>query len=230
MPPTSNNNSDAIISLIDVVKTYQRGTAPVNALRGVNLDVKKGEFLALMGPSGSGKSTLMNLLGLLDRLDSGKYKLMNVEVGSLNDDERSHIRCQTIGFIFQSFNLLSRSTALRNVMLPLAYSKFAIDKRPTLAREALEAVGLKDRIDHYPNQLSGGECQRVAIARALVNDPAVILADEPTGNLDSKTGNEIMNILTNLSKQGRTLIMVTHDPIVAQRADRIVRMFDGKIT
>ncbi len=211
-------------------KSYPMGSSVVHALRDVELEVTRGDFVAIMGPSGSGKSTLMNLLGLLDRPDSGSYQLEDQEVGLLDDNSRSYIRNRMIGFIFQNFNLLARSTSLRNVMLPLSYRSIKDSERVERAVRALEAVGLGNRIDHLPTQLSGGERQRVAIARALVGEPSVILADEPTGNLDSRTGEEIMGILTNLVDQGQTVIMVTHDPQIANKAMRIVHTLDGKVT
>ena len=205
------------------------GSAVVHALKGVDLDIYRGDFLVVTGPSGSGKSTLMNIIGLLDRPDEGRYYLSGNEVGSLEDDDRSKIRNRTIGFIFQDFNLLSRSTALRNVMLPLSYRRLPDRERILMAEEALDKVGLSDRTDHLPTQLSGGEQQRVAIARALVGQPSVVLADEPTGNLDSKTGLGIVELLENLSKLGQTVIMVTHNQRLSEYADRIVRMQDGEI-
>jgi putative ABC transport system ATP-binding protein len=211
-------------------KSYPMGSTVVHALRDVELEVKRGDFVAIMGPSGSGKSTLMNLLGLLDRPDSGSYRLEDQEVGLLDDNRRSYIRNRMIGFIFQNFNLLARSTSLRNVMLPLSYRSIKDSERLDRSVQALEAVGLGDRVHHLPTQLSGGERQRVAIARALVGEPSVILADEPTGNLDSKTGEEIMGILTNLVEQGQTVIMVTHDSKIADKAKRIVRTLDGSVT
>jgi len=203
------------------------GETTVHALRNVSLDVPRGEFLAVMGPSGSGKSTLMNIIGLLDHPDSGTYLMENVEVNLLNDNRRSDLRNQTIGFIFQNFNLIPRASALRNVILPLTYRSISNSERINQAENAIEQVGLMNRMHHLPNQLSGGEHQRVAIARALVGGPSVILADEPTGNLDSRTGEEIIQILEDLSRNGQTVIMVTHDPNLAKRADRIVKMMDG---
>jgi len=206
------------------------GSEVVNALVDVSLTVQKGDFIAVMGPSGSGKSTLMNIIGLLDRPDSGSYLLEDYEVGLLDDVKRSHFRNNMIGFIFQNFNLLPRSTTLRNVMLPLSYRSINDANKIAAAVESLESVGLGHRIDHLPTQLSGGERQRVAIARALVGNPSVILADEPTGNLDSKTGDEIIDILEQLVEQGQTLIMVTHDATIAKRAKRQLRTLDGRVT
>lgn len=205
------------------------GEGAIHALKEVNLSISKGEFLSIMGPSGSGKSTLMNIIGLLDQPDEGNYFISGDSVAALDDNKRSEFRNRTIGFIFQNFNLLSRVTALRNVMLPLTYRAAALEDRTKLANAALQKVGLSDRIHHHPNQLSGGERQRVAIARALVGAPTVILADEPTGNLDSKTGAQIINILTQLSDEGQTVIIVTHDEEIGSTADRIVHMRDGEI-
>lgn len=216
-----------VIEISGVNKSYQMGLTTVYALRNANLIVERGEFVSIMGPSGSGKSTLMNIIGLLDHPDTGTYKMEDIEVSTLNDDERSHLRNKTIGFIFQNFNLIPRATALRNVILPLTYRSIPNEERVSLAGIALGRVGLSERTDHQSSQLSGGECQRVAIARALVGNPSVILADEPTGNLDSKTGSEIMRILTDLSKSGQTVIMVTHDRHLAALSDRIIRMKDG---
>ncbi len=205
------------------------GSVIVNALMGVNLTVPKGEFLVVTGPSGSGKSSLMNILGLLDTPDDGNYMLEGMEVSALDDNRRSHVRNRMIGFIFQDFNLLPRSTALRNVMLPLSYRRMPESRRTDLANLALERVGLADRVNHLPTQLSGGEQQRVAVARALVGDPSVVLADEPTGNLDTKTGQGIVELLVQLSEQGQTVILVTHDPRLVGYADRVIAMLDGFI-
>jgi putative ABC transport system ATP-binding protein len=205
------------------------GEGSIHALNDIDLKIASGDFLSIMGPSGSGKSTLMNIIGLLDQPDQGKYLINGDSVDSLDDDTRSEIRNRTIGFIFQNFNLLPRVTALRNVMLPLIYRTMPISERIELAEITLKKVGLEDRIHHHPNQLSGGERQRVAIARALAGSPSVILADEPTGNLDSKTGAQIMKLLEKLSNEGQTVIMVTHDEEIATTADKIIRMRDGKI-
>ncbi len=217
-----------IIETQDLTKTYKMGDAVVHALRGVNLSVAVGEFVALMGPSGSGKSTMMHLLGCLDTPTSGRYCLEGRDVSTLSKDERARVRNSRIGFIFQTFNLLPRLSALDNIALPLMYGHRSGNARQRAA-EALERVGLKHRAQHQPNEMSGGERQRIAIARALVTDPALVLADEPTGNLDSKTGSEIMHLLIELSAEGRTILMVTHDAKVAAHAQRIVEMQDGEI-
>ena len=218
---------DPVLSLTDVTKTYRLSDLDVPVLGGVSLEVARGEYVALMGPSGSGKSTLMNIIGLLDEPTSGSYLLDGEDASRLDDVRRAALRNRTIGFVFQTFNLLPRMNALQNVELPLHYSG-AADGRER-ARALLERVGMTDRLDHLPQQLSGGQRQRVAIARALVNDPALMLADEPTGNLDSRTGKEIMDLLDELHEQGRTVILVTHDAEIAARADRIVRLKDGLI-
>ena len=217
-----------MLRLENVSRTYQKeGSPAVNALLTLTLQINRGDFVAIVGPSGSGKSTLMNILGLLDRPTMGNYLLEEKEVGRLSSDELAKIRNQKFGFVFQSFHLLPRTSALENVELPLIYSdRTDISK---LAKNALGAVGLGDRINHFPNELSGGEQQRVAIARALVNEPDIIFADEPTGNLDSKSGNEIISIFQNLNNEGKTIILVTHDPKIAQGCKRILLMVDGKI-
>jgi putative ABC transport system ATP-binding protein len=218
-----------VIQVENLTKVYQMGEVEVHALRGVSFTVHRGEVLAIMGPSGSGKSTLMNMIGCLDIPTSGDYYLEGEEVSTLDEDQLALVRNQKIGFVFQKFNLLPRATALANVELPLRYAG-ENGNRKELAREALEAVGLGDRITHQPNELSGGQQQRVAIARALVNNPAIILADEPTGNLDSVSGDEIMNLLLDLNKNnGTTLLIVTHDPEVAKVAERIIHLRDGQI-
>jgi len=218
-----------IINLEKIEKTYNMGAEKVHALRGVDLKIAQNEYVAVMGPSGSGKSTLMNIIGCLDTPSSGVYKFKNLDVSSMNDDELAAIRNREIGFIFQTFNLLPRADALHNVELPLIYSGIPAAKRRKLATEALEKVGLKERVSHKPNELSGGQRQRVAIARALVNNPSIILADEPTGNLDSKTGEEIMQIMKQLQEMGNTIIVVTHEETIASRTKRIIRLLDGSI-
>ena len=221
--------SQPLIEMQDLSKTYLMGDTKVHALRGVSLSIDSGEFVAIMGPSGSGKSTLMNMLGCLDRPNQGVWRLNGEEIGRLSDDQLATIRNHTVGFIFQNFNLLSRSSALKNVELPLLYRGLKQEQRRQLASEALSRVGLADRLHHKPKELSGGQQQRVAIARALVGDPKIILADEPTGNLDSRSGLEIMSILQDLNQQGRTLIMVTHDPAIGEQCHRIIRLLDGRV-
>jgi putative ABC transport system ATP-binding protein len=222
---------DAIIHLEDYRKTYRNGSLEVHAVRGVNVQIQTGEFVAIMGASGSGKSTLMNTIGCLDRPTSGRYLLDGVDTGSLSRDELADLRNRKLGFVFQGFNLLSRTTALENVELPMLYARPAIPSREQSRRalKALEIVGLKDRADHHPNQLSGGQQQRVAIARALVNEPRVLLADEPTGNLDTRTSIEVMGVFQTLNAAGITIVMVTHELDIASFAKRKVVMRDGLV-
>jgi len=219
----------SLIELKNLWKVYEMGHEQVQALRGIDLNIEKGEYTAIMGPSGSGKSTLMNLIGCLDTPSQGEYRLNSQPVADLNDDELARIRNKEIGFVFQTFNLLPRATALHNVELPLIYNGTARDDRKQKAEKALSIVGLADRVTHRPNELSGGQRQRVALARALVNDPSIILADEPTGNLDSVTGQEIMTLFADLHRTGNTMIVVTHEYDIARYADRIIFLRDGQI-
>ncbi len=223
--PTTN----AILQLRGITRDFKLGAQTVHVLKGIDLDISKNEYVALMGPSGSGKSTLMNLLGCLDTPTSGSYELNGTDVSSLNDNALAEIRNSEIGFVFQTFNLLPRSTALENVALPLVYAGLSKEERLSRAAEVLEQVGLADRMDHRPNQLSGGQRQRVAVARALVNKPALILADEPTGNLDSKTSIEIMKLFDDIQAAGNTVVLVTHEEDIAQHAKRVIRLVDGNI-
>jgi len=222
--------TDLVVDARELTKVYKMGEVEVQALCGASLTIARGEVVAIMGPSGSGKSTLMNILGCLDRPTSGEYLLDGTPVATLTDDQLAHIRNHKVGFVFQSFNLLSRHTALANVELPLRYSGVSNGSRAGRAREALAAVGLADRVNHRPTELSGGQQQRVAIARAIVNNPAIVMADEPTGNLDSRVGKEIMETLLDLNRElGTTLIIVTHDAGVGERAQRIIRIHDGRV-
>lgn len=218
-----------IIQLVDIRRDFPLGANVVKVLKGISLTIKPNEYVALMGPSGSGKTTLMNLLGCLDTPTSGQYILRGTDVSKMTDNDLADVRNQEIGFVFQTFNLLPRSTALDNVALPLVYAGWSKKDRETRAKEVLEQVGLADRMDHRPNQLSGGQRQRVAVARALVNHPAIILADEPTGNLDSVTSIEIMKLFNDIHKAGNTIILVTHEEDIAQHAHRVVRLKDGEV-
>jgi putative ABC transport system ATP-binding protein len=218
-----------VIKTDELTKVYEMGAEQVHALRGVNVEIRKGEYVAIMGPSGSGKSTLMNLIGCLDSPSAGRYWLAGRLVSDLDDDELAYIRNKEIGFVFQTFNLLPRATALHNVELPLIYNGTPAEERLERAKQALAKVDLAERMNHKPNELSGGQRQRVAIARALVNSPSIVLADEPTGNLDSRTGAEIMTLFENLHAQGNTIILVTHENDIAQHAHRIIHIRDGKV-
>lgn len=221
--------SNSLISLEQINKTYVLGEQTVHALKGVDLKIQKGEYLALMGPSGSGKSTLMNIIGCLDSPTSGKYWLNGKEVSQMSDSDLSEVRNTEIGFVFQTFNLLNRLTAIENVALPLVYAGVPVSERIQRAQSVLEKVGLKDRMKHKPNELSGGQRQRVAVARALINNPSLLLADEPTGNLDTKTSHEIMALFNEIHESGNTIVLVTHEEDIANHARNIVRMRDGII-
>ena len=218
-----------ILKLTDICKDYQQGKEPVRVLKNINMTVHKGDYLAIMGPSGSGKTTLMNLIGCLDVPTSGTYVLEGQDLKNLNDDQLADIRNQHIGFVFQSFHLLPKMDAVENVALPLLYAGVPLQERRQRAEEALKAVGLEERLHFYPNQLSGGQCQRVAIARAMVGKPTMLLADEPTGALDTKSGNQIMDIFRQLSRDGMTIIMITHEQSVADCADKIYYILDGEL-
>ncbi len=220
---------DNMVKIDNIKKSYINGDTELQVLKGVSFHIKKGEFVAIMGPSGSGKSTLMNVLGCLDKNFDGEYTLDGVEVNKLKDKNLSRVRNVKIGFVFQSFNLLAKQSALHNVMLPMIYAGVSRKERLVRAKEALESVGLGDRVHHKPNELSGGQRQRVAIARALVNNPAIILADEPTGNLDSKSEEEIMGIFKDLNKKGVTIVMVTHEPSIGDRTKRVITLRDGEL-
>lgn len=221
--------ANPLINITNIKRNFQLGSETIYVLKGIDLQINKGEYVALMGPSGSGKSTLMNILGCLDTPTSGNYILNGKDVSKMQDDDLAEIRNKEIGFVFQTFNLLPRTTALDNVALPMIYAGYSKSERNSRATEVLKQVGLDDRMDHQPNQLSGGQRQRVAVARALVNKPSIILADEPTGNLDSKTSVEIMNLFNDIHKQGNTVILVTHEEDIAKYAHRIIRLRDGII-
>jgi putative ABC transport system ATP-binding protein len=221
--------AESLINITDIKRDFQLGSETINVLKGIDLQINKGEYVALMGPSGSGKSTLMNILGCLDTPTSGTYILNGKDVSQMHDDDLAEVRNKEIGFVFQTFNLLPRTTALDNVALPMVYAGYNKTDRHARAKEVLTQVGLADRMDHQPNQLSGGQRQRVAVARALVNKPSIILADEPTGNLDSKTSEEIMKLFDDIHTLGNTVILVTHEEDIAQYAHRIIRLRDGII-
>ncbi|MEE8105557.1 MAG: ABC transporter ATP-binding protein [Planctomycetota bacterium] len=221
--------AETVIELDSIDMYYGEGDASLHVLKGVNIVVREGEYVAITGASGSGKSTMLNILGCLDRATNGRYILHGADVADLDDDELSHIRNDRIGFIFQSFNLIAGLNVLENIEVPVLYSSKSIVSRRARCKELLAAVGLTERMHHKPPQLSGGERQRVAIARSLVNDPVLLLADEPTGNLDTKTGNEVLTLMEDLHKQGRTIVMITHDPIVAARAQRQIHLIDGVV-
>lgn len=223
------NNRECVISLRNIVKDYQVGNQPVHALRSLSIDIKRGEYVAIMGASGSGKSTLMNIIGCLDTPTSGKYDLNAKDVSKLNDDRLAEIRNTEIGFVFQTFNLLPQYSALENVMLPLVYAGIGKAERIELATKRLISVGLEERMEHKPNELSGGQRQRVAVARALVNKPSILLADEPTGNLDSRTSEEIMKLFAEIHAAGNTIILVTHEEDIALHAHRILKLKDGEV-
>jgi len=226
----SGETESPIIQLKDVYRTYEMGDQVLNALDGVDVDIARNEYIAIIGASGSGKSTMMNIIGCLDRATKGEYILNGTNVGDMNESELAQVRNRDIGFVFQSFNLLTRASALKNVMQPLVYRGIPRGERKRIASEALDRVGLADRMDHLPNQMSGGQRQRVAISRALVGNPSILLADEPTGNLDSKTSQEIMALIDTLHKEGQTIVMVTHEAEIAAHCDRTIRLEDGNVS
>ncbi len=225
-----DRTSKVLIRAVDLWKSYRMGTQTIHALRNLSFQVEENEYVAIMGPSGSGKSTLMNVIGCLDTPTRGQYFLHEKRVSSMDDDELAQVRNQEIGFVFQTFNLLARASAYQNIELPLLYSRLPRSQRRARTREILAQVELEERANHRPNELSGGQRQRVAIGRALVNRPSILLADEPTGNLDSRTGREILNLFDTLHRKGNTILLVTHDPDVGDRADRVIELLDGKIT
>lgn len=228
MSTSKNKKPEPVLELVDITKDYELGDQTLNILKGITLTITRGELVAIVGPSGSGKSTLMHIMGILDKQTSGTVKLAGREVVDLSESDAAALRNKYIGFIFQQFNLLSRTSALENVLLPTVYSG-TTDSKVAYATEILTSLGLGERLKNYPNQLSGGQQQRVAIARALINDPAVIFADEPTGNLDSKSGHEVVEILKNLNAEGRTIVIVTHDLELAKMANRTIKIFDGEV-
>lgn len=228
MSTSKNKKSEPVLELVDITKDYELGDQTLNILKGITLTITRGELVAIVGPSGSGKSTLMHIMGILDKQTTGTVRLAGKEVVGLSESDAAALRNKYIGFIFQQFNLLSRTSALENVLLPTVYSG-TTDSKEAYAKEILTSLGLGERLKNYPNQLSGGQQQRVAIARALVNDPAVIFADEPTGNLDSKSGHEVVEILKKLNKEGRTIVIVTHDLELAKMANRTIKIFDGEV-
>ena len=228
-PPRSSGDQGPVIQVRDVFKTYELGGIAVRALRGVSVDIDRGEYVAIMGPSGSGKSTLMHILGCLDIPTSGRYRIDGVDVSQMDEDDLADLRNRKIGFVFQSFNLVARTSALMNVELPLAYAGLRGAQRRQRAERALRSVGMGHRLEHQPSELSGGQQQRVAVARAIVTNPALILADEPTGNLDSRSTEEVLRIFAHLNEEGRTVVLITHEPDVAEQSKRVIRLSDGEV-